>query len=41
MILTARLHIGGHEKEEEGIPLLSCDYSFKQEVDERGLPHRL
>ncbi len=38
MILTARLHILGHEKESEGIPLLSCEYSFKQEIDERGLP---
>jgi len=38
MILTARLHIFGHEKESEGIPLLSCEYSFKQEIDERGLP---
>lgn len=38
MILTARLHIEGHELENDGIPLLSCDYSFEQEVDERGLP---
>jgi len=38
MILIARLHIQGHEREEDGIPLLSCEYSFKQEVDERGLP---
>ena len=37
MILTARLHIDGHEKANEGIPLLSCDYNFKQEIDERGL----
>lgn len=37
MILTARLHISGHETESDGIPLLSCEYSFKQDVDERGL----
>jgi len=24
--------------EEEGIPLLSCEFSFSQEVDERGMP---
>jgi hypothetical protein len=38
MILTARLYIEGHELEGEGIPLLSCEYSFTQETDERGLP---
>lgn len=38
MILTARLYLEGHELEGEGIPLLSCDYSFTQEIDERGLP---
>ena len=38
MVLTARLHIKGHETEDEGIPLLTCDYSFSQEVDQRGLP---
>ena len=38
MILTARLYIEGHELEGEGIPLLSCEYSFTQDIDERGLP---
>lgn len=37
MILTARLHIDGHETESEGIALLLCEYSFKQDTDERGL----
>lgn len=37
MILTARLQINGHELERRGIPLLSCEYNFKQDVDERGL----
>ena len=37
MVITARLHIKGHETEDEGIPLLTCDYSFSQEVDQRGL----
>lgn len=37
MVLTAQLHIDGHELADEGIPLLSCDYSFAQEVDQRGL----
>ena len=38
MELTATLHIQGHSAESEGIPLLSCDFSFIQEIDERGLP---
>ena len=38
MVLTARLHIEGHETEDEGIPLLTCDYSFSQDIDQRGLP---
>jgi hypothetical protein len=38
MVLTARLYIDGHELESEGIPLLSCRYSFVQDVDQRGLP---
>ena len=37
MVLTALLHIEGHETEDKGIPLLTCDYSFSQEVDQRGL----
>jgi len=38
MELTASLHIQGHSAENEGIPLLSCEYSFAQDIDERGLP---
>jgi len=38
MVLTGRLHIEGHETENEGIPLLTCDYSFLQDIDQRGLP---
>jgi hypothetical protein len=38
MVLTARLFIDGHESGSEGIPLLSCSYSFTQDIDQRGLP---
>jgi hypothetical protein len=38
MVLTARLYINGHESGNEGIPLLSCSYSFTQDIDQRGLP---
>lgn len=38
MVLTARLHIDGHITEDEGISLLTCDYSFLQDIDQRGLP---
>jgi hypothetical protein len=38
MILTARLFIAGHETEKDGIPLNTCEFSFSQEVDQRGLP---
>jgi hypothetical protein len=38
MVLTARLYIDGHESGSKGIPLLSCNYSFTQDIDQRGLP---
>jgi len=38
MVLTARLYIHGHESGNEGIPLLTCSYSFTQDIDQRGLP---
>ena len=38
MILSAKLHIEGHQKEQDGIQLLTCDYSFSQEIDQKGLP---
>ena len=37
MVLTARLYLAGHSTEIEGIPLLTCNFKFKQEIDERGL----
>lgn len=36
MSLMARLHIEGHSKEDTGIKIISCDYSFSQDVDARG-----
>ncbi len=36
MSLTARLHIEGHEREREGIKILTCDFSFRQDVDNNG-----
>lgn len=38
MILTAKLYIVGHETEKDGIALSTCEFSFSQEVDQRGLP---
>jgi hypothetical protein len=38
MAVTARLFIKGHAKEEKGIRVISCDFSFSQPVDEDGLP---
>jgi len=37
MVLTARLYLAGHSSGNEGIPLLTCNYSFSQEIDARGL----
>lgn len=37
MSLSARLHIEGHSKEDEGIRIISCDYAFSQDIDPRGL----
>ncbi len=36
MSLTARLHIEGHSEAEKGIKILSCDYSFSQDIDSNG-----
>jgi len=36
MSLTARLYIKGHQKEDSGIKILSCDYSFSQSISEDG-----
>lgn len=38
MVLTARLYIEGHQSGDDGIPLLTCNFSLTQEIDERGLP---
>ena len=38
MVLFARLHIEGHPKENDGLPLISCSFSFDQDIDARGLP---
>jgi hypothetical protein len=37
MSLTARLHIEGHSNEQQGIPVLACDFSFSQDTDGRGM----
>jgi len=37
MSLTARLHIEGHSNEQQGIPVLSCDFNFSQDTDGRGM----
>ena len=36
MSLTARLHIEGHDQENKGIKIISCDFSFSQDVDSNG-----
>jgi hypothetical protein len=38
MAVTARLFIKGHAKEEKGIRVISCDFSFSQPVDPDGAP---
>lgn len=37
MSLTARLHISGHPQEKQGIRINALDFSFSQEVDNRGM----
>jgi hypothetical protein len=36
MSLTARLFIKGHQQEDKGIKVLSCNYSFSQSISEDG-----
>ena len=38
MILSAKLHIEGHQNEQEGVHLLGCEYRFFQDTDQKGLP---
>jgi hypothetical protein len=33
MSLTARLHIVGHSSEDQGIPVLACDFGFSQDYN--------
>jgi hypothetical protein len=39
MAFSATLHIQGHPREQDGIPVISCDFSFNQQIDQRGLPN--
>jgi hypothetical protein len=38
MSYTARLYIDGHQKQKEGLRVLTCDFSFSQGTDASGLP---
>jgi len=38
MAFSATLHIEGHPKEQDGIPMISCDFNFHQQIDHRGVP---
>ena len=38
MSFSATLHIEGHPKEQDGITVISCDFSFNQQVDQSGVP---
>lgn len=38
MAFSALLHIEGHPQEQEGIPVISCDFDFHQQIDQRGVP---
>jgi hypothetical protein len=38
MVISAKIHIEGHQNEKVGIQLLSCEYRFSQETDQKGLP---
>ena len=37
MAFSATLHIEGHPKEQDGIPMISCDFNFHQQIDHRGV----
>ena len=39
MAFSATLHIEGHEREQDGFPVSSCDFIFHQQIDERGFPN--
>ncbi len=38
MAFSATLHIAGHPKEQDGLGVVSCDFSFNQQVDPAGFP---
>ena len=38
MAFSATLHIEGHPREQDGINVVSCDFSFDQQVDAAGVP---
>jgi len=38
MAFTATLHIKGNSKEQEGMRVISCDFTFNQKVDSTGVP---
>ena len=38
MAFSASLHIEGHPKEQEGFTVVSCDFTFDQQVDATGMP---
>jgi hypothetical protein len=38
MAFTATFHIEGHPKEQDGFNVVSCDFTFHQQVDASGMP---
>lgn len=38
MAFTATFHIEGHPKEQDGFNVVSCDFTFHQQVDHTGAP---
>ena len=38
MAFSASLHIEGHPKQQEGLNVVSCDFTFNQQVDATGMP---
>jgi hypothetical protein len=38
MVHKARLYLKGHSEEKIGLALLSCNFGFTQDVDQRGMP---
>jgi hypothetical protein len=38
MAFSVTLHIEGHPNEQEGLPVVSSDFAFNQQVDSHGVP---